>query len=1085
MKKILSFLFVGLLLFLLVGCAVTETESYLVAIPDSDNNVTLEVGGTKQITATYEGGTLEWLSSDESVVSVTNGLLTALKAGTATITARLKEKTEISATITVTVNEKTPEVIEVTGIALAGKKTEVEVGDEFNLRAVITPTNATEQTVTWASSDASVAKVENGKVTALKAGSTEISATAGGKTDKFTLKVNEKEPEVVEPEDIYLDHTKESLKIGETDQLEWGIDPEEASQEVEWSVEPADCATISETGLLTAIKGGAVTIKVSAKGHPEISDSYQLRIFDNIEGITIKGNNSMQPGSTQVLTGEILHKRADGTTINTMSEFKWESADPETATINDSGLVTAIKAGSVVIKAVAQDSGQFTAEFTISIAAISVSIGENNYLTLEEALAAAQENDVIELGAGTYTSAITLDKSNITLKGNGTVLANTVTIADGVDGLTITGFKFSDKGTVISPEKADATGLKNITFDNVVYRKAKSADDASIHFYVPCENFKFINSEFNFVTNRGIRFEKPIHNLVIDNCIFVNAESNYDTIRAMDLIDGDVQITNNIIDTCCQTLIQLRFIGTGTYNVLNNQFKNAACASLDIREAKVADFEGKAEINVIGNTFDGGANAWGTIRLRNSWENGAIPNALEKVEVNFNYNKFLNITFGDNKYFVDKPTNNCTEAAWNMDYNYTDMGELQESWLSGMAKSHEGWFASEEALQLAMLVAEINENENMLVVGEIEGVTKTPYATIALALAAAKEGDTIVLAAGTYAENVEINVSGIKIYGPNAGVDPATGKRNAEAEFTATLKIASETNNVVVDGIAFSGAGSFNCVGKSQNIALMNAYVHDTNEVAWKEGRDNDIASTICFNHLTNDTDLQDILVSHCLFENLHMAGLYIARILNVKVENCTFHNFDQDAIRGDGGYNNGKWEFLNNKFYNDTLKGTNGIYLQSVSGDKVLQEIYILNNEFINIGDSTKESQYMGAFSCRTYQECGMRFYFKFNTVDGCLNGLHVRNNGESDLTKYTEEINYNIFKGLTGFYHRNFTAGSADNAGTNPVEANFDYNLFLDAEDNVLTYDQVKERIFEVKSCANTFATKDELLAAIEENK
>ena len=728
MKKILSFVFICLLVFLVIGC---NTTSYSLFADEANSNVTLEVGDIKSITVVSEGGTLVWESSDNEVVTVDSGTVKGIKVGAATIKVSIKESPDTSIIINVTVKEK---VIAVTGIALAGKKTEVEVEDTFTVTAVVTPTNATDKTVTWASSDPTVAKVENGKVTALKVGTTEISATAGDKTEKFTLKVNEKTPEVVEPAEIYLDHEKETMQIGETDQLTWGIDPEEASQEVEWIITPSDCAAVDSDGKLTALKGGTVTIKVCPKGYEDISDSYQLLIYDNIEGMTISGKNKMAVGGTQVLSVETLKKRADGTTINTISTYKWESTDPEILTINDKGLVTAVKAGTAEIKAIAEDSGAFEATFSITVTA-----------------------------SKTYT-------------------------ADNQEELTA---------------------------------------------------------------------------------------------------------------------------------------------------------------------------------------------ALEKLS----------------------------------------------------------------------------------------------------------DGDVLILGPGTYTD-LTITQDGVTILGPNAGLDKATSVRLPEAEFTGTLKLQSGVKDFTLDGVAFVNKGSFNCVGKGSNITLKNLYVHDTDTVAWKEARDNAIPSTICFNHQDNDIDLKNITVSHCYFENLHMIGLYLARLLDVKVEYCTFHNFDQDAIRGDGGYNNGKWEFLNNKFYNDEQKGTNGIYLQSVSGNIVLQEIYILHNEFINIGDSSKESGYIGAFSCRTYQEEGMKFYFKYNLVQGCLNGLHVRNNGEKDLSKYVEEINYNAFIGVTGFYHRNFTTGSTDNNESNPVECNMDYNYFEDAQGNALTYDQIKNQLFEVKSCDHLFTSKEALDAAILDN-
>ena len=85
------------------------------------------------------------------------------------------------------------ETVEVTSVTITGKKTEALVGEEFTVSATVEPSDATDKTVIWASSDPTVAAVNNGKVTALKKGTTEISAKAGEKTDKFTLTVDEEE----------------------------------------------------------------------------------------------------------------------------------------------------------------------------------------------------------------------------------------------------------------------------------------------------------------------------------------------------------------------------------------------------------------------------------------------------------------------------------------------------------------------------------------------------------------------------------------------------------------------------------------------------------------------------------------------------------------------------------------------------------------------------------------------------------------------------------------------------------------------------------------------------------------------------
>ena len=84
--------------------------------------------------------------------------------------------------------------VAVTGVKLSQETAELQVGDKLKLSATVSPSDATDKIVTWASSNTSVASVAGGEVTALAAGSTDITATAGGIT--ATCKVTVKEVDV-------------------------------------------------------------------------------------------------------------------------------------------------------------------------------------------------------------------------------------------------------------------------------------------------------------------------------------------------------------------------------------------------------------------------------------------------------------------------------------------------------------------------------------------------------------------------------------------------------------------------------------------------------------------------------------------------------------------------------------------------------------------------------------------------------------------------------------------------------------------------------------------------------------------------
>lgn len=152
----------------------------------SQASATLGVDETVTLTATVSPDnaadkTVTWSTSDGSVASVSNGVVTAKKIGTATITAKAGDK---SATCAITVIA-TP----VTSVTLSQTSASLKVGETVTLSATVKPDNATDKTVTWSTSDGSVATVSNGVVTAKKIGTATITAKAGDKSATCTITV--------------------------------------------------------------------------------------------------------------------------------------------------------------------------------------------------------------------------------------------------------------------------------------------------------------------------------------------------------------------------------------------------------------------------------------------------------------------------------------------------------------------------------------------------------------------------------------------------------------------------------------------------------------------------------------------------------------------------------------------------------------------------------------------------------------------------------------------------------------------------------------------------------------------------------
>jgi hypothetical protein len=157
----------------------------------------LTVGGsTGTLTATIAPSNatnqaVTWSTSNAAVATVSNGIVTAVSAGTAAITVTTIDGS-LTATCAVTVTAGGSTTVAVTGVTVAPATLALTVGGSTGtLTATITPSNATNQAVTWSTSNAAVATVSNGIVTAVSAGTATITVTTtdGSKTATCTVTV--------------------------------------------------------------------------------------------------------------------------------------------------------------------------------------------------------------------------------------------------------------------------------------------------------------------------------------------------------------------------------------------------------------------------------------------------------------------------------------------------------------------------------------------------------------------------------------------------------------------------------------------------------------------------------------------------------------------------------------------------------------------------------------------------------------------------------------------------------------------------------------------------------------------------------
>ncbi|MBR2812007.1 MAG: Ig-like domain-containing protein, partial [Solobacterium sp.] len=173
----------------------------------------MEVGESMPITATVlpenaDDKNLSWSSFDESVATVEDGLVTAVSTGQTLIVAQAANTITASAVITVKEKSILPESISINPPALL-----MTEGDVETLQATISPDNATDKAVIWTSSDEEVVVVDDGIVTALKAGSAVITAeTVNGLKAECNVTVERK---IINPESITLDKSEMTITEGD------------------------------------------------------------------------------------------------------------------------------------------------------------------------------------------------------------------------------------------------------------------------------------------------------------------------------------------------------------------------------------------------------------------------------------------------------------------------------------------------------------------------------------------------------------------------------------------------------------------------------------------------------------------------------------------------------------------------------------------------------------------------------------------------------------------------------------------------------------------------------------------------------
>jgi uncharacterized protein YjdB len=459
----------------------------------------VSLGKTAQLTAEVhdQGGNLvssvspAWASSNQSVATVSsNGLVTAVGLGTADISATTGGLSAHAALTVISAR--------IASVSVSPNASQIQIGAAMQLSAVVTADSGSSvpnAAVAWSSSNPAVVTVSaSGLATGVGAGSAIVTATSSGISGVASVAVSSPPPVAVAK--VVVTFNSLSLIVGQgTQALAVASDANGQAitgRTVAWSSDDAAIASVSATGLVTAIGGGTATIIATIDGvigFATISIGAPTPLPVHVVQLTIAPItiSAGQTAISSVVLRDSLGGRLFGRTIG------WSSSRPNVASVGLGGVVTGIGAGTTVITATSEGksaaagvtvvSSALPSVATITVATTSVRLtpGQSTQAT---ATARDSAGNVL---AGVPVTWLSSTPAAATVSPTGLVTAiaqgaSTVTAtASGKSGsVVITVFDPATTGANV-PVSIDASGTADVT-DALTAFFASVADGTTIGF---------------------------------------------------------------------------------------------------------------------------------------------------------------------------------------------------------------------------------------------------------------------------------------------------------------------------------------------------------------------------------------------------------------------------------------------------------------------------------------------------------------------------------------------------------------------------------------------------------------------------
>ena len=299
---------------------------------------------------------LNWVSSDLSIASVKDGVISGVKEGNAVVS--VVTSNSIKEDINVVVKKK---IILDTDISFDNAVKDIKIGESFKLNYIINPRTATNKNVKLDYDTNYLTISSSGMVTALKVGSTTITAITAN-NNKTSMQVNIIKPNI-DVSSVEIKEKDFTLTVGAYNNLTVNVLPSDATNKtVSWKSSDPKIASVDSLGKVTALKVGTVTITATSGS---VSNSIKVTVVANtvkVSSVSFSEKNiSLLVGKSKKVGMTVLPNNASNKSVS------WKSSNSKVASVDSSGNVLAISKGTATITAVSNDNSSIKASVVVTV----------------------------------------------------------------------------------------------------------------------------------------------------------------------------------------------------------------------------------------------------------------------------------------------------------------------------------------------------------------------------------------------------------------------------------------------------------------------------------------------------------------------------------------------------------------------------------------------------------------------------------------------------------------------------------------------------------------------------------------------